>query len=156
MILTRVSLVALAALVLVALAALVAPVQVQAKSDCAMMQRLAQEHSNDMARRESPDRAGFSDRAAKGARAENVAMGNKTQAETIAQWHTSPPHAANMRLPAAKLSRTLCRDRGDITGRWKSEDRRENETAAPGGLAVRYTRASLSAPHMVSNSRNVS
>ena len=62
----------------VLLLALIIPVQARARSDCALMQELAQEHSNDMARRESLDHAGFSDRAAKGARAENVAMGSKT------------------------------------------------------------------------------
>jgi len=66
------------------------------------MQHLAQEHSNDMARRESLDHAGFSVRAAKGARAENVAMGNKTQAATIAQWRASASHAHNMQLPGCK------------------------------------------------------
>jgi hypothetical protein len=74
----------------------------QAKSDCALMQRLAQEHSNDMARRDSMDHSGFSERAAKGARAENVAAGNRTKAATMGQWRASPGHAANMRLPGCK------------------------------------------------------
>src|SRR6476619_4262370 len=69
------------------------------KSDCTLMQRLAQEHSNDMARRESIDHDGFYSRAAQGARAENVAMGSKTKEGTMAQWRESPGHAANMRLP---------------------------------------------------------
>jgi len=43
------------------------------------MQKLAQEHSNDMARRGSMDHAGFMDRARRGARAENVAAGVKTR-----------------------------------------------------------------------------
>jgi hypothetical protein len=73
-----------------------------AKSDCALMQQLAQQHSNDMARRNSLDHSGFNDRAAKGARAENVAAGNKTKAATMAQWRASPGHAANMRLPGCK------------------------------------------------------
>jgi uncharacterized protein YkwD len=74
----------------------------QAQSDCAHMQQLAQQHSNDMARRERLDHAGFSDRAARGARAENVAMGNKSKGATMAQWHASAGHAANMRLPGCK------------------------------------------------------
>jgi hypothetical protein len=41
------------------LLALVVPVQAEAKSDCALMQQLAQEHSNNMARRESLDIQGF-------------------------------------------------------------------------------------------------
>ena len=79
-----------------------APAGAMAKSDCALMQRLAQEHSNDMARRESMDHSGFYGRAARGARAENVAMGSKTRAEAMAQWRASPGHAANMRLPGCK------------------------------------------------------
>ena len=93
--LVRISLVAM-------VVALVVTTHAQAKSDCALMQRLAQEHSNDMARRDSMDHSGFSDRAAKGARAENVAAGNKTQAATMAQWRASAGHAANMRLPGCK------------------------------------------------------
>lgn len=72
------------------------------KADCATMQRLAQEHANDMARRDALDHAGFTDRARRGARAENVAAGNSTRAATIAQWRASPPHAANMLLPGCK------------------------------------------------------
>jgi Cysteine-rich secretory protein family len=78
------------------------PMQAEAKSDCALMQQLAQEHSNDMARRESLDHRGFSERAARGARAENVAMGNKTKGATMAQWQASPRHAHNMGLPGCK------------------------------------------------------
>jgi len=84
------------------LVALAATTQAQAKSDCALMQRLAQQHSNDMARRESMDHSGFSERAAQGARAENVAAGNKTKGATMAQWRGSAGHAANMRLPGCK------------------------------------------------------
>ena len=80
----------------------VMPAAAKDKSDCALMQRLAQEHSNDMARRDSMDHGGFSERAARGARAENVAMGTKTKAETITVWWGSAGHAANMRLPGCK------------------------------------------------------
>jgi hypothetical protein len=86
----------------VTILALITMTHAQAKSDCALMQRLAQEHSNDMARRDSMDDSGFSERAAKGARAENVAAGNRTQAATMAQWRASAGHAANMRLPGCK------------------------------------------------------
>lgn len=81
---------------------LAATTHAQAKSDCALMQRLAQQHSNDMARRDSMDHSGFSERAAQGARAENVAAGNKTKGATMAQWRASAGHAANMRLPGCK------------------------------------------------------
>ena len=72
------------------------------KTDCAIMQRLAQEHSNDMARRDHLDHAGFASRAKQGARAENVAYGHSSKAMTIAQWSASPPNAANMRLPGCR------------------------------------------------------
>ena len=84
------------------LLALSVPTVANAKSDCALMQRLAQEHSNDMARRDSMDHSRFYGRAVKGARAENVAVGMKTNAETLAQWRASPGHAANMRRPGCK------------------------------------------------------
>jgi uncharacterized protein YkwD len=68
-------------------------------ANCGLLQTLAQEHANDMARRNTLDHAGFRKRAAQGARAENVAMGHAGMAETLAQWSASPRHAANMRLP---------------------------------------------------------
>jgi uncharacterized protein YkwD len=75
---------------------------VEAQASCATMQKLAQEHSNDMARRGSMDHAGFMDRARRGARAENVAMGVKTRSAAVAMWWSSPGHAANMRVPGCK------------------------------------------------------
>jgi hypothetical protein len=69
---------------------------------CGQMQALAQEHANDMARRERLDHSGFARRAARGARAENVAFGHAGQAETLAQWRASSRHAANMRRPGCK------------------------------------------------------
>src|SRR5882672_1630778 len=86
----------------VALLAFGVPAEAKEKSDCALMQRLAQEHSNDMARRNSMDHSGFYGRGLKGARAENVAMGSKTKNETLAQWRASPGHAENMRRPGCK------------------------------------------------------
>ena len=78
------------------------PGQANAKSNCQLMQQLAQQHSNDMARRERMDHSGFHNRAKRGARAENVAMGSSTKAGAMAQWWTSPGHAANMMLPGCK------------------------------------------------------
>ncbi|HVQ81872.1 MAG TPA: hypothetical protein VMS82_18365, partial [Pseudolabrys sp.] len=66
---------------------------VEAQASCATMQKLAQEHSNNMARRGSMDHAGFTDRARRGARAENVAAGVKTRSAAIALWWASPGHA---------------------------------------------------------------
>jgi len=86
----------------VILLAVATPVSAKAKSNCVLMQRLAQQHANDMARRNSMDHAGFYSRARQGARAENVAMGSATRAGTMAQWWASPGHAANMRLPGCK------------------------------------------------------
>jgi uncharacterized protein YkwD len=79
-----------------------APANAKARSNCGLMQRLAQQHSTDMARRESLDHSGFHSRAMQGARAENVAMGSTTRAGAMAQWRGSPGHAANMRLPGCK------------------------------------------------------
>ena len=75
------------------------------------MQALAQEHSNDMAKRDHLDHNGFASRASRGATAENVAYGYKTEGDAIAGWRRSPPHARNMRLPgcwgiASAISRT--------------------------------------------------
>jgi uncharacterized protein YkwD len=75
---------------------------VDAQASCATMQKLAQKHSNDMARRGTMDHAGFMDRARQGARAENVAAGVKTRSAAIALWWSSSSHAANMRLPGCK------------------------------------------------------
>ncbi len=47
---------------------------------CALMQKLAQEHSNSMAQRNTMDHAGFEERARRGAKAENVAYGASTKA----------------------------------------------------------------------------
>jgi hypothetical protein len=82
--------------------ALTVPSSAEGESSCALMQRLAQQHSNDMARRNSLDHAGFHSRAMQGARAENVAMGNRTEAATMAQWRASPGHAKNLLLPGCK------------------------------------------------------
>ena len=73
-----------------------------AEGDCALMQKLAQEHSNSMAQRNMMDHAGFETRAARGAKAENVAHGVSTKAQAIAMWLASPPHAANMLLPGCR------------------------------------------------------
>jgi uncharacterized protein YkwD len=76
--------------------------EAKTKTNCRLMQVLAQQHSNDMARRDTLDHSGFYNRARQGARAENVAMGSTTRAGAIAQWRASPGHAANMRLPGCK------------------------------------------------------
>ena len=69
---------------------------------CGQMQALAQEHANDLARRDRLDHSGFASRAKRGARAENVAFGHASETETLAQWRASPGHARNMRLPGCK------------------------------------------------------
>jgi uncharacterized protein YkwD len=75
---------------------------VPAVASCATMQLLAQQHANDLARRDRLDHKGFINRAKLGARAENVAYGCATQACVLARWLRSPGHAANMRLPGCK------------------------------------------------------
>jgi len=78
------------------------PAVAKPKGSCGLMQQLAQQHANDMARRQSLDHSGFMSRASRGARAENVAMGYSSRAKIMALWRASPQHAANMRLPGCK------------------------------------------------------
>ena len=66
-------------------------------ADCSTLHALAQQHANDMARRNSLDHAGFMQhRGPAGAVAENVAMGCETEACARRMWMQSPPHRANM------------------------------------------------------------
>ncbi len=82
-------------------------------ASCAAMRALAQEHSNDMARRNSMDHDGFFERRVpRGAKAENVMAGVKTERETMAAWRGSPPHAANMALPGCKGVAHACNKDG--------------------------------------------
>jgi len=68
-------------------------------ADCSSLHALAQEHANDMARRNSLDHAGFMlRRGPRGAVAENVAMGCDTEVCARRMWMQSPPHRANMML----------------------------------------------------------
>lgn len=68
-------------------------------ADCSSLHALAQQHANDMARRNSLDHAGFmARRGPAGAVAENVAMGCETEACARRMWMRSPPHRANMML----------------------------------------------------------
>jgi len=68
-------------------------------ADCSSLRALAQQHANDMARRNSLDHAGFMQhRGPAGAVAENVAMGCETEACARRIWMRSPPHRANMML----------------------------------------------------------
>ena len=68
-------------------------------ADCSSLRALAQQHANDMARRNSLDHAGFMQhRGPAGAVAENVAMGCATEACARRMWMQSPPHRANMML----------------------------------------------------------
>jgi hypothetical protein len=60
---------------------------------------LAQQHANDMARRNSLDHSGFMQhRGPKGAIAENVAVGCETEACARRMWMQSPAHRRNMML----------------------------------------------------------
>jgi hypothetical protein len=66
-------------------------------ADCSSLHALAQQHANDMARRNSLDHAGFRQhRGPAGAVAENVAMGCETEACARRMWMQSPRHNANM------------------------------------------------------------
>jgi uncharacterized protein YkwD len=84
-----------------------------AAASCAVMKVLAQEHSNDMARRNSMDHDGFFERRVpRGAKAENVMAGVKTEREAMAAWRASPPHAANMALRGCKRVAHACNKQG--------------------------------------------
>ena len=66
-------------------------------ADCSSLRALAQQHANDMARRNSLDHAGFMQhRGPAGAVAENAAMGCETEACARQMWMRSPRHRANM------------------------------------------------------------
>lgn len=66
-------------------------------ADCSRLYALAQQHANDMARRNSLDHAGFmKHRGPAGAVAENVAVGCDTEACARRMWMRSAPHRANM------------------------------------------------------------
>ena len=68
-------------------------------ASCGTLHALAQAHANDMARRESLDHDGFfRERGPRGAMAENVAVGCKSEACAREVWMNSPPHRANMML----------------------------------------------------------
>jgi 2-succinyl-5-enolpyruvyl-6-hydroxy-3-cyclohexene-1-carboxylate synthase len=68
-------------------------------ADCSSLRALAQQHANDMARRNSLDHAGFMQhRGPAGAVAENVAMGCETEACARRMWMQSLRHRANMML----------------------------------------------------------
>ena len=69
------------------------------RADCSTLYRLAQQHANDMARRNSLDHAGFMKRRGPaGAVAENVAVGCADEACAQKAWMQSARHRANMML----------------------------------------------------------
>src|SRR5579862_1041087 len=69
------------------------------RADCSGLYALAQQHANDMARRNSLDHAGFmTQRGPAGAVAENVAVGCATEACARQAWMKSPRHRANMAI----------------------------------------------------------
>ena len=68
-----------------------------AHANCATLYSLAQQHANDMARRDSLDHAGFMrSRGPRGAVAENVAVGCADERCAREVWMKSPPHRANI------------------------------------------------------------
>src|SRR5437016_129356 len=70
-----------------------------AQADCGPLYALAQQHANDMARRNSLDHAGFmKHRGPAGASAENVAVGCPDEACAMRAWMKSPHHRANLAL----------------------------------------------------------
>jgi hypothetical protein len=84
--------------ILAAVCAVIAAAQ-SAHADCSSLRLLAQQHANDMARRNSLDHAGFMrHRGPAGAVAENVAVGCDTEACARRMWMQSPAHRRNMML----------------------------------------------------------
>src|SRR4029077_815231 len=82
-------------------------------ADCSSLHALAQQHANDMARRNSLDHAGFMQRRGPaGAVAENVAMGCETEACARRMWMQSPQHRANMMLGGCQGVATAVSARG--------------------------------------------
>lgn len=70
-----------------------------AHADCSSLHGIAQQHANDMARRNSLDHSGFMrHRGPAGVVAENVAVGCETEACARQMWMKSPSHRANMML----------------------------------------------------------
>jgi len=68
-------------------------------ADCSTLYALAQQHANDMARRDSLDHAGFMrKRGPRGAAAENVAVGCADEACVRRVWMNSRQHRANMMI----------------------------------------------------------
>jgi uncharacterized protein YkwD len=68
-------------------------------ADCSTLYALAQQHANDMARRNSLDHAGFRrKRGPRGAVAENVAVGCADESCVRQMWMKSPHHRANMMI----------------------------------------------------------
>jgi Cysteine-rich secretory protein family len=71
----------------------------QAYADCSALYGIAQQHANDMARRNSLDHSGFMKRRGPvGAVAENVAVGCDTEACARQVWMKSSRHRSNMML----------------------------------------------------------
>jgi hypothetical protein len=69
------------------------------RADRGNLYALAQQHANDMARRNSLDHAGFmKHRGPAGASAENVAVGCADEACAMRAWRKSPRHRANLAL----------------------------------------------------------
>ena len=84
-------------------------------ADCSSLHALAQQHANDMARRNSLDHAGFMQRRGPaGAIAENVAMGCETEPCARRMWMQSPPHRRNMMLGGCQAVASAG------IGRWRS------------------------------------
>src|SRR5262249_29700829 len=82
-------------------------------ADCSSLHALAQQHANDMARRNSLDHAGFMERRGPaGAVAENVAMGCETEACARRMWMESARHRANMMLGGGQAVASAVSARG--------------------------------------------
>ena len=104
-------------------------------ADCSSLHALAQQHANDMARRNSLDHAGFMQRRGPaGAVAENVAMGCETEACARRMWMQLPQHRANMMLGGCQAVATAVSASGhrywamEIGGKIRADTRHSGVT----------------------------
>jgi cysteine-rich secretory family protein len=106
-------------------------------ANCTALHALAQQHANDMARRNSLDHRGFMERRGPaGAVAENVAVGCLSEACARQMWMQSPPHRANMMLGGCQAVAFAVSDSGRRY--WAMEI---GDTSRPGISRARGIRA---------------
>ena len=106
-------------------------------ANCSSLLGVAQQHANDMARRNSLDHPGFiQHRVSAGAIAENVAMGCATEACARRMWMQSPAHRHNMTLGSCIAVASAVSASGR---RYWAMEIGDNNRAVPGRVRVTLT-----------------